>query len=165
MNFARSFAVSVFAAALLVFSGCAAKVTTTGGTPAPPQPSQLVTDIGIAVAASEAVVPLLPNLSASVKAEVATGLNDFSTGLTCTNTAIASGVTGATLDLEVTGCFSNINIANFSASAQTYLSAVNAGIQAILKLVAPSVTVTSADVAQVRSLQARAVAVAVKASK
>jgi hypothetical protein len=160
------FAAFALAIALSGMIGCAGKVTSTG-TPAAPQASTYITDIEIAVAGGEALVAALPKISAPVKAEVQAGFADLSAGLTCTNTAIASGFTGPVLGLKVTACWSSINIANFSPAAQTYLAAANAGIQALLGFFTPTAapTVTPADLAKVASLQQRNVAAASKVAK
>jgi|GEM_PF-5544561 len=163
MQFSQRLTIVALAAVLIVgMAGCA-KSATTGATPAPPQPSDVIAKITVGIAVGEAVVPLMPNMSASVKAEVEAGLGDFSTGLACASQAIAAGATGTQLAIKGTACLTGINISNFSPQAQTYLSAADAGIRVLLALFAPTApppVVTVSDVKQAPALQARAAAVA-----
>ncbi|MDE2102132.1 MAG: hypothetical protein KGL39_33105 [Patescibacteria group bacterium] len=153
------FACAVLSIGMILMGGCAKSTVTTPPTPQA-QATQYITYLNAAVTAGEAVVSLYPNMSASVRTEVTTGLADFSKGLTCATAAIASGATGASLGLQVTGCFTSINIASFSTQAQSYLTAINAGVQSLLTLFTPTSApaIASSDLATVAALQSRSAA-------
>lgn len=149
--------VTLILAAAMVLGGCAKSTTPT---PPTPLPSQIITDVQLALAAGEALVSALPSIPANVKAEVQAGAALLNTGLSCTNSAIASGATGTQLGLTVAGCFTSFQIGAYSAQAQQYLSALNDAVQVLLTYFAgPAPTVTAADRAQVPALQARTKAI------
>jgi hypothetical protein len=128
--------------------------------------NQAITTVEAVVAASEAVVNSLPKIPASTKTEVTAYLTDVSAAVTCTNAELASGDTGTTRALKITACFSTVNVSNISASAQSYVAAVNAAVQALLAIYAAPAASSSTAVlsasqgARVASIQTRNTAVA-----
>ena len=153
MNFLRSFTCVAFAASLLFLGAC----TT----------NQTITTVEAVVAASEAVVTALPNIPAATKTEVTGYLGNVSSAVSCTNAELSTADVGTVRALKITACFTGVTIVGLSASAQSYVSAVNAAVQALLSVFAPaqpaatsSATLNTAAQAKVATLQVRNSAVA-----
>ena len=140
----------VIIAAVLLLVGCSS--------------GQVVSGVEAVVAASEAVIPLIPGISPAVVAEVESYLTAATSGVSCVNAELATSDTGATRALNIAGCFSALSYSGLSTSAQGYVSAVNAAIQSLLKLFPASgtntVAITASDQVKLIGLQARNATVA-----
>ena len=125
--------------------------------------TQTVSTVEAVVAATEAVVTLLPGISAPVKAEVSNYLDLADGGVACVTDELATTDTGPLRAIKIAQCFSSLNYSGLSAQAQGYVAAVNAAITALLNFYpqsgANAVTVTAAQKASLQALHARAMTV------
>ncbi len=131
--------------------------------------SQTVTTVEAVVAASEAVINILPNISAAVKTEVTGYLSQASDGVTCVNKELETTDAGVLRALKIAACFSSLSYATLSPGAQGYVSAVNAAIQALLAFYpasgANTATVSASQHTSLAALQVRNLAVGVAARR
>jgi hypothetical protein len=125
--------------------------------------NQIVTAVDAVVTTSEAVINVLPDIPATVKTEVTGYLQLATAGVTCVNTELNTSDTGVTRALKIAACFSSLNFSQLSITAQGYVSAVNAAIQALIALFptsgANTAKLTAANHTAMAALEVRNLAV------